>query len=138
MFQQTNRRNPFFLVYTVLMALGSGAASLMELLVFLGVGWDYASFDFLLGITISSTFGLAVGAYGLFVGDRRANLVIVISSLYIPTALVALTLKEVTPPALWWSLLPLSLLEISLGLWGLRKETAATHAQHPHRDDVEA
>lgn len=103
------------------MALGSVAASLMELLAFIGIGWDYASLDFLLAFTISSTFGLVVGAYGMFVGHRWANTVIVLSCLYIPAAFIVLTIKGFAPPAGWWPLLPLSLIEIISGLFGVRR-----------------
>ena len=111
--------------------MGSVAASLMELLVSLSVGWDYASFDFLLILTILSTFGLAVGAYYLFVRDPLAYATIVLSCLYIPIAFITLTAEGFAPPAGWWLLLPLGLIEIVFGLLGLRTRLSATD------DDVE-
>ena len=96
---QARKNSPVFRWCTVLTALGSVAALLMELLVLLGIGWDHALFDFLLVLTISSTFGLAVGAYYLFVGDPVANIVVVLSCLYIPITFIVLTVDGSTPPA---------------------------------------
>jgi len=120
-----------FSVCTVLMALGSCAASLMELLVSFAVGWEDASFDFLFVLTIASTVGLVAGAYGLFAGNRWANLMVLLSCLYVPVAFVVLTAKDFTPPAGWWPLLPLSLVEIVFGLIGLRVKAAATNDSSP-------
>lgn len=126
MSHQARKNSPVFRWCTVLTALGSVAALLMEFLVLLGVGWDYALFDFLLVVTISSTFGLAVGAYYLFIGDPRANIAVVLSCLYIPIAFIVLTVDGFTPAAGWWPLLPLSLIEIVFGLSGLRTKPAAS------------
>jgi hypothetical protein len=120
-----------FSVCTVLMALGSCAASLMELLVFLSVGWENRPFDFLLVLTIASTLGLVAGAFGLFAGAGWANLVVLLSCLYIPVAFVVLTAKDFTPPAAWWPLLPLSLVEMLFGFIGLRAKAAATTDSTP-------
>jgi uncharacterized membrane protein YbhN (UPF0104 family) len=124
--RQGRKNGAVFRWCTVLTALGSVAASLMEFLVFLGIGWDYAWFDLLLAVTISSTVGLLVGACFLFAHDPLANIVIVLSCLYIPTAFIALTVEGFTPPAAWWLLLPLGLIEIVFGLLGLRRKLAAT------------
>ena len=110
---------------TVLTAFGSVAATAMEWLVFLGIGWDYISFNCLLGLTILSTFGLAIGAVGLRLRRRWANAVLLASCIYIPVAFVALTIRDFTPPAGWWPLLPLSLIEILLACLGFRSTSLA-------------
>jgi len=124
---RTKKGDLVFLWSTALMALGSVAASLMELIVFLGIGWDYALFDCLLALTVFSTVGLLAGIYFLSVGDRRANVVIVLSSLYVPMAFIALTVEGFTPPVGWWPLLLLGLMEIIFGLSRLRAKPRADH-----------
>lgn len=118
-------RYMIFVWCTALTALGSIAASMMELLVFLGIGWDYASFNCLLILTLLSTIGLVVGATGLLAHRGCARTVILLSCVYIPVAFTVLTVRDFTPPAGWWLLLPLGLTNIVLCCLGPRSASSS-------------
>jgi hypothetical protein len=105
---------PIFLWCTVLTTLGSIAASLMEVIILLGVGWDELSFDSLLALTLLSTVGLLVGTSALLGRRKWSKTLLLLSSIYMPVSFLILTVRNFTPPLGWWPLLPLSLTDIFL------------------------
>lgn len=111
-----------FICCSLLTTFGSIAAAGMEFIAFLGTGWDSVPFDCLLGITILSTLGLITGTVGLLTRRVWPTVVLIASSIYMPVALVLLTMGGYAPPGAWWLLLPVSLVEITVG-W--RAMTAA-------------
>ncbi|MDR3724201.1 MAG: hypothetical protein P4K83_06900 [Terracidiphilus sp.] len=109
-----------FLVCSVITALYSLCTFLMEGLIFLGIGWDYALYNLLLFVTFLSTVGLIAGSVALKQQLWWAPAMLLCSSFYVPVAFVGLTMHGFTPPHLWWPLLPLSIAEIVLCAIGLR------------------
>ena len=92
----------------VLTTLGSIAASLMEWIILLGLGWGEPSFDILLVLTLLSTLGLLIGTLALLNHRRWTKTFLLLSSIYVPVAFTILTVRDFTPPLGWWPLLPLS------------------------------
>jgi hypothetical protein len=113
-----NIRTRIYIGCTVLTALGSAGAVLMEFLIFLGIAWDYATFNVLFAFTTLSTFGLLAGLHGLVHRRGWANAILLVSSIYIPVAFYVLTVRNFTPPLGWWLLLPVGLLEIAFATLG--------------------
>jgi hypothetical protein len=73
----------------------------------------------LLLVAILSALGLIV-EHRVCLFRRWPLVLLVLSSGYIPVALISLTIKGYTPPAAWWLLLPLSLAEIAFAVSALR------------------
>lgn len=90
-----------YVALSILTALGSVAAAGMEFLILLGVGWDSFPFDVLLIATALSTAGLIAGTFGLIDERRWADPLLLASSLYIPTALIGISVisPSFAPPS---------------------------------------
>ena len=94
--------------------IGSALAFGYLLLVSLLVGFDDASFNWLIGLTLLSTIALLIGAIFSLLERKWVALLILLGSSYLPIAFIVLAFHGIAPPLPWWIVFAINLGEIFL------------------------
>jgi hypothetical protein len=114
------RSEMVFFWWTIVTFLVSVVGFSYLCLVSFGIGFESAGFDLLWFLSLVSTVGLLIGA--IFALSHRVSipLLVLLSSLLLPSAFLVLTLKGVRPAPETWVAVPINLFEILLSSFRIK------------------
>ena len=100
--------------WTMATLIGSGAWFAALFIVSAGTGFDSVPFDWLIGLSFLTSLGLLIGAIFFSPRKKPVQILILISSFYLPIAFVVLAVRGFGPPPAWWLLFAVNLVEAVL------------------------